>query len=61
MSSGHADDKINVYEVDYKNIKNTIMEICDFMLEIPQIAPSSINSTDLMIDISYEIRVSIFC
>lgn len=59
VSEGYAEEERKMSKIEYKNFANTLAEICNLEMDIPQLTPSSIHIIEPMVDISYIFRVSI--
>lgn len=58
VQAGYAEEERKMCHVQHKNFSRNIAELCFFNMEIPQLIPSSLNTLDPMIDVSYIFRVS---
>lgn len=60
VASGYAIEEKKMSKVTHKDVGKTMAGFYTLKMEIPQLTPSSIHTTDPMIDIAYAFRVSNF-
>ncbi|CAH0588200.1 unnamed protein product [Chrysodeixis includens] len=59
VKEGYAEEERKMCYVEHKNFSRNVAELCFFNMEIPQLIPSSLNTVDPMIDVSYIFRVEV--
>lgn len=60
VSTGYANEEIKICKIEHSDLSNEAKEFCRIFMDVPQVAPSSINVLNPMVNISYVLRVSDF-